>query len=56
MKALVILLLACAPSADAVYAAQQLACVDKAATLAESKACRAKVDADWKVDGGNHGD
>lgn len=56
MKFISLLLIACSPTADAVYASQQLACVDKATTLAESKECRAKVDADWKVDGGNHGD
>jgi hypothetical protein len=54
MRYLLAALVACGPSADAVYAAQQLSCVDKATTLAESKECRAKVDADWKVDGGNH--
>jgi len=36
-------------SADAAYTAQQLACVDSATTLAESKACRAKVDLKWGI-------
>lgn len=36
-------------TADVTYLGQQLACVDKSATLAESKACRAAVDAKWGV-------
>ena len=41
-----------AAAADATYTADHLACVDEAKTLAESKACRAKVRAAWHVDGG----
>lgn len=39
-------------SAEATYGAALLKCVDDAKTLAESKACRARVDAAWGVDGG----
>lgn len=46
-------LIACTPrtpaQAEALYTAEQLRCVDVATTLAESKACRAKVDARWGV-------
>lgn len=35
--------------ADAAYAASLLACVDDAGTLAESHACRARVDLAWGV-------
>lgn len=60
MKAAVLLLAlgACWPSsasqaaAETAYGAQLLACVDQAKTLAESKACRAKVDQAWFADGG----
>ncbi len=41
-----------AAAADAAFAAEQLACVQQATTLAESKACRAKVRAAWHLDGG----
>ncbi len=36
-------------AAEAAYGAALLRCVDEAETLAESKACRARVDADWKI-------
>jgi hypothetical protein len=36
-------------AAEASYGAALLACVEQATTLAESKACRAKVDAAWNV-------
>lgn len=36
-------------AAEASYGAALLACVEEAKTLAESKACRAKVDAAWGV-------
>lgn len=39
-------------AAETAYGASLLRCVDQAATLAESKACRARVDAAWGVDGG----
>lgn len=35
--------------ADSAYAVALLACTDDAGTLAESKACRARVDAQWGV-------
>ena len=35
--------------ANDAYAAQVLACVDDAGTLAESHACRARVDLEWGV-------
>jgi hypothetical protein len=43
-----------ATTAESTYAAEQLACVDKANTLEESKACRAEVRKKWAVgaDGG----
>lgn len=47
--------LGCKPSqtastaAEAAYGAALLKCVDDAKTLAESKACRARVDAEWNV-------
>ena len=45
--------IACTPrtpaQAEAAYTAEQLRCVDLATTLAESKACRAKVDERWGV-------
>lgn len=61
MKLALILVIACGPSADALYAAQQSDCAIKATSREESKACRAQVDANWKVDsgsqdGGDHGD
>lgn len=34
---------------EAAYGAALLKCVDEAKTLAESKACRAKVDEAWNV-------
>ena len=43
----------CAAAAESTYTGQQLECVDRAKTLAESKACRAEVDRQWHiVDGG----
>lgn len=36
-------------AAEAGYGAALLDCVDKSTTLAESKACRARVDAAWGV-------
>lgn len=36
-------------AAEAAYGAALLQCVDQAKTLAESKACRARVDAEWGV-------
>lgn len=39
-------------TAEATYGASLLRCVDEAHSLAESKACRAKVDAAWGIDGG----
>lgn len=36
-------------TADAAYTAAQLDCVQKSKTLAESKACRAKVDLKWGI-------
>lgn len=39
-------------AAETAYGASLLRCVDEARTLAESKACRAAVDARWGVDGG----
>lgn len=36
-------------AAEASYGAALLKCVDESKTLAESKACRAKVDAAWGV-------
>lgn len=38
---------------EATYTAELVRCVDKATTLAESKACRAQVDAKFGVDGGS---
>ncbi len=35
--------------AEAAYTAQLLKCVDDARTLAESKACRQRVDAQWGI-------
>ena len=55
VRALVLVgLVACAsPSAsraaEAAYGAALLQCVDQAKTLQESKACRAKVDAEWGI-------
>lgn len=49
------LVAACASNqavAGQVYGAELKACVDQAKSLAESKACRAKVDERWAVDGG----
>ncbi len=34
---------------EAAYGASLIRCVDEAKTLAESKACRAKVDAAWGI-------
>lgn len=56
----VFVLAACSPvtpaqkatAADATYAADQQRCVQDSATLAESKACRARVREQWHVDGG----
>lgn len=36
-------------AAEAAYGAALLRCVDEAKTLAESKACRARVDAEWRI-------
>lgn len=36
-------------TAEAAYGAELIKCVDDAKTLAESKACRANVDAKWNV-------
>lgn len=36
-------------AAEGAYGAALLKCVDDATTLAESKACRARVDAQWGV-------
>ncbi|MBX3202324.1 MAG: hypothetical protein KF894_29620 [Labilithrix sp.] len=36
-------------AAEAAYGAALLRCVDEAGTLAESKACRARVDAEWGI-------
>ncbi len=40
-------------AAESAYGADLLRCVDKATTLAESKACRRAVDVRWGVDGGS---
>lgn len=55
--ALVLLFIACSSlagcsSAETRYTTALLLCVEKAQTLAESKACRAGVDARFGVDGG----
>ena len=49
---LLLVLIACGPSAEAAYSAALLRCVDKSQTLDESKACRALVDSQYGVDGG----
>jgi len=36
-------------AAEGAYGAALLRCVDEAKTLAESKACRARVDAAWEI-------
>ncbi len=36
-------------AAEAAYQGALLRCVDDARTLSESKACRAKVDAEWGI-------
>lgn len=36
-------------AAEGAYGAELARCVDAAKTLAESKACRARVDAEWGV-------
>jgi hypothetical protein len=41
-----------AVAADATFLGDMLKCVDDATTLAESKACRAKVRQTWHVDAG----
>ena len=52
---LVLLCAACVPqtpaqdAAEASYGAALLRCVDAAKTLAESKGCRAKIDAEWGI-------
>ena len=38
--------------AEALYTAEQLSCVERSATLAASRECRAGVDARWGVDAG----
>jgi hypothetical protein len=52
--ALMRILAGCSPAAtqESTYTAALLRCVDKAQTLAESKACRSLVDAQFGVDGG----
>ena len=40
-------------AAEGAYGAALVDCVERASTLAESKACRARVDAAWGVDGGS---
>ncbi len=54
MRSLAIwLILGCAcTSTEAKYTTRLLRCVDKSETLAESRACRALVDAEFGVDGG----
>lgn len=57
MKALCLLVLvgcaqpstAAQAAAEGAYGASLLKCVDDAKTLAESKSCRARVDAEWNV-------
>ncbi len=41
-----------AAAADSTYAVEQLACVERSATIEESRACRAKVRERWHVDAG----
>ena len=43
------------PAAEGAYTAALLDCVAQATTLAQSKACRARVRADWHVDAGQDG-
>ena len=51
--ALVLLLAGCAAAAETSYTGSLLECVDHAKTIEESHACRAQVNADWRiVDGG----
>lgn len=38
-----------ATAAESAYTADLVRCVDKASTLAESKACRAQVNASWGI-------
>jgi hypothetical protein len=38
-----------AVAAEATYEGQLLSCVERSATLAESRACRADVDARWSL-------
>jgi len=49
----VVALVACQPrtpaQAEALYTAEQLACVEHAASLDESRECRAKIDQKWGV-------
>jgi hypothetical protein len=40
---------AAAPTAEAAFTAEHLRCVDRARTLAESRACRADVNRRWGV-------
>jgi hypothetical protein len=55
LAAVAALLCGCAASLEGSYTAALLRCVDKSETLAESKACRASVDAQYNVkDGGAH--
>lgn len=55
-RLLAVLLVACSPAAtgaEAAYTTALVRCVDKSETLAESKACRARVDEAYGVkDGG----
>lgn len=36
-------------AAEGAYGAALMRCVDQATTLAESKACRARVNAEWQI-------
>ena len=51
MRYFLALFIACAPAAnsEAAYTAALLRCVDKSDTLAESKACRQLVDAQYGI-------
>lgn len=57
--ALTLILIGCssqqtaATTVESAYTAELVRCVDKAKTLAESKACRAEVDKAFGVDGGH---
>lgn len=49
-RVLLVTLASCAGLAESSYTAEQARCVDQARTLAESKACRARVDQRWHVE------